>query len=99
MRVIVIFLFKRLFFRMKSNLNGTSPKRPLGIPKGFLKKSLYILVTVHFHSHSNKRPSGPFKSVTKWTLMGVFGHVVWIHYKTGGVSVITCKCSELCCKL
>ena len=64
MRLIVKFLFKRHFFRMKSNLKDTFSKKSFEFSKGFLKKVFThpnILVIVHFHSHSNKRPSGPQK--------------------------------------
>ena len=70
-KVIVRFLFKRPFSRMKSNLKDTSllpPKGLLKFQKIFLKKAFTYpntLITVYFHSHSNKRPSRPPRSVTK----------------------------------
>ena len=53
---------------MKSNFKDTFPKMPSEVPKGLLKKAFThpnILVTVHFHSHADKRSFGPSKSITK----------------------------------
>ena len=60
MRIIVRFLFKIPFFRIKSNFKVTSLIRPSGIPKISFKKAfthLNILITLYFYSYTNKRRS------------------------------------------
>ena len=63
-RVIVRFLFKMFFSRIKSNLKDIFFKRSFelfGILKGLLKivfTYLNILIIEYFYSHFNKKPSG-----------------------------------------
>ena len=56
-RIIVRFLLKRSFSKMKSNLKNVYFKRPFGVVKISLKKYFYIskYIIMYFRFHSNKR--------------------------------------------